>query len=608
MDNIRQRAPSHLQPKLCEGSRRGSVATISYLFVRPFKFLNHGISNIHGAALLLGAAGFLSRLLGILRDRLLTTEFGAGRELDIYYAAFQIPDFLSVVFLLGAASSAILPIFQEYRARDSARAHALVANLFVLFIVAGAGIALATFAAAPALMRYMLPGFSPEDRGLAISLTRIMLLAPILFGMSSILSSVAESFQRFWAYALAPLLYNCGIIFGIVFFVPWLGVWGLGAGVVLGAILHFLIQVRVVRDLGFGPATMLGLMRREYARGQIFFSEGVKRVITLSFPRVLSVSLSQLTLIALIALGSTLMKGSIAVFTLAQNLYFVPIGIFGVSYTVALFPRMSRAYIERDGDKFFHELFIGIRSILFWIVPSAMLFLVLRAHIVRVALGAGQFSWEDTRLTAAALAAMLVALACASLVSLLIKGFYALEHTWLPLVTNIWGSAVSLVAAWWFVRMIASRSPMGEWLLTLFRIQDIAQPEVLGLALGFALGIVLNIVPLYLTLVTLARRKMDSRTRFPFVPLAKIVIAALIAAGAAYLVRVSFSAHLPLITFVQVFVQGMAAGVAGIIVYFAALVILRSQDMYSFWESVRGHLFKIRALPKTWSGEEGQKI
>ena len=233
-----------------------------------------------------------------------------------------------------------------------------------------------------------------------------------------------------------------------------------------------------------------------------------------------------------------------------------------------------------------------------------MLFLVLRAHIVRVALGAGEFSWEDTRLTAATLAAMLMALVCASLVSLLIKGFYALEHTWLPLVTNIWGSAVSLVAAWWFVRMIASRSPMGEWLLALFRIQDIAQPEVLGLALGFALGIVLNIVPLYLTLVTLARRKMDSRARFPFMPLAKIVIAALMAAGAAYLVRVSFSAHLPLITFVQVFVQGMAAGVAGIIVYCAALVILRSQDMYSFWESVRGRLFKIRALPKTWSGED----
>lgn len=580
--------------------------------MRPFKFLNHGISNIHAAALLLGAAGFLSRLLGILRDRLLTTEFGAGRELDIYYAAFQIPDFLSVIFLLGAASSAILPIFQEYRARDSARAHALVANLFALFIVASAFVALVMVAAAPAIMRSILPGFSPEDRDLAVSLTRIMLLAPILFGMSSILSSVAESFQRFWAYALAPLLYNLGIIFGIIFFVPWLGVWGLGFGVMVGAALHFLMQVRVVRDLGFGPVKMLGLVRREYARGQIVLSEGVKRVITLSFPRVLSVSLSQLTLVAFVALGSTLMQGSIAVFTLAQNLYFVPIGIFAVSYTVALFPRMSRAYIDRDGDKFFHELFIGIRSILFWIVPSAVLFLVLRAHIVRVALGAGAFSWEDTRLTAAALAAMLLALCCASLVSLFIKGFYALEHTWLPLVTNIWGSLVSLVSAWWLVRIIASRSPAGEWLLALFRIQDIAKPEVLGLALGFALGIVLNIVPLYLTLAFLARRKMHSRMRFPFVPLAKIVIAALVAAGVAYLVRVSFSASLPLITFVQVLVQGMAAGVAGIIVYFAVLVILRSQDVYSLWESIWRRIFKIGALPsaltKTWSQEEGQKM
>ncbi len=571
--------------------------------MRRFTFLNHGISSIHAAALLLGAAGFLSRLLGMLRDRLLTAKFGAGRELDIYYAAFQIPDFLSVVFLLGAASSAILPIFQEYRKQDHAKAHELIATLFVLFVAAGMVIAAVTFAIAPALMHYLLPGFSPEDRALAASLTRVMLVVPILFGISSILSSVAESFHRFWAYALAPLFYNLGIIVGIIFFVPSLGMWGLGMGVVLGAFLHFLTQVRVVRDLGFSPVKMIGLVWREYMRGRMLLNAGVIRVIALSFPRVISVSLSQLTLMALIAFGSTLASGSIAVFTLAQNLYFVPIGIFGVSYTVALFPRMSRAYIDRDGDRFFDELFIGIRSILFWIIPSAALFLVLRAHIVRVALGAGAFSWEDTRLTAAVLAAMLLALVCASVVSLCVKGFYALENTWLPLVTNICGSLVSLIGAWWLVRLISSRSPAAEALLALFRIQDIAEPEVLGLALGFALGLVVNIIPLYMTLAWLARKKMRSRMRFPFVSLAKILIAALVAAGVAYIVRASFSSTLPLITFMQVLLQGMAAGVVGMVVYFVILIALRSEDVYSFGESFGRRLFKIGTLPKMWSGD-----
>ncbi|MBI2640222.1 MAG: murein biosynthesis integral membrane protein MurJ [Candidatus Sungbacteria bacterium] len=553
---------------------------------------NRQISSIHGAALIIGAAGFLSRVLGLLRDRLLASQFGASRELDIYYAAFQIPDFMTVLFLLGAGSAAILPIFQEYLGEDRKAAEKLISDLFTVFL-AGSGIfALFAFFLAPFLAGIVAPGFSSDELSIVTELTRIMLFAPILFGISGIFTSVVESHQRFFAYALAPILYNVGIISGIVFFVPLFGVLGLAFGVLSGAALHLGTHFVTVKNLGFAPRVSWSGI-----------STGVKKVVALSFPRVLAVSFSQLTIFALVALGSTLAAGSIAVFQFAQNIYFIPIGIFGASYAVVLFPRLSRAYISRDADTFFQELFLGIRSILFWILPSIALFIVLRAHIVRVALGAGAFSWEDTRLTAAVLAVLTVSLFANAIISLLIKGFYALENTWAPLFINIAASLLSVISALFFIRLLGGASPFGDFIATRLRVSDLADIRVLGLSLGLSLGFLVNVLLLYGALKRLTYRRFGERKKMPLRDLGKIVFSSLLAGIAAYLVRVSFSETLPLITFIRVLVQGIAAGGVGILVYFSALFVLRESSARSLWQTVRERMFKIRMLPASWNGE-----
>ncbi len=560
--------------------------------------LYNSISNVHAAALLLGAAGLLSRLLGVLRDRMLAAEFGAGRELDIYYAAFQIPDFLSVIFLLGAASSAIIPVFQEYAARDRESAARLVAVASMIFFGCAAAAAVVAFFAAPAIVPLIAPGFSSEELDSLAILTRIILISPILLGLSGIWGSVNQAFQRFLAFALAPILYNIGIIAGIVFFVPEAGIFGLGAGVVLGALLHCGIEYAVASRLGFSPFRHISI-----STFKAILRDGVRRIAALALPRVLSVSLSQLTLLLLIAFASTFVEGSIAVFTFAQNLYSLPIGIFGVSYAIAIFPRMSEAYIRRDAARFFEELYFGIRTILFWMAPFTALFIVLRAHIVRVALGAGAFSWEDTRLVAAALAALAAAFVAGGLVTFLIRGFYALENTWLPLAVNTIASAATVGAALWIARLFDAATPVGAALSALFRIGDLPHRGVVGLALGFSVILICNVVCLWILLRRLASRRFGFVPPFPFRFVLHIAFATAAAAAAAYVVRVSFSETLPLITFAQVMLQGAVAGLAGFAVYAGVLFSFKNEDIGAVFESVRRRLWSRQALPQNWKEE-----
>jgi len=560
-------------------------------------FLNQGISNVHAAALILGAAGLLSRVLGVLRDRLLAERFGAGRELDIYYAAFQIPDFMSILFMLGAGSAAILPVFQKYLARDQEEGRRLISSITFLFIAGAVLIASLIFFAASSLVALIVPGFDDAEQRLTAELTRILLLSPILLGLSSIFSAVVQSFERFWAYALAPVLYNLGIIAGIIFFVPAGGVLGLGAGVVLGALLHFGIQFIAAKRLGFIPK--FSLKARLWKKPE----KGVAEIMKISFPRVLSISLSQLTILILIAMASTLAAGSIAVFQFAQNLYFLPIGIFAVSYATAIFPRMSRFYLARDAKEFFNEIFSGIRSTLFWIAPSAALFIVLRAHVVRVALGAGHFTWEDTRLTAAILAALSIGMVSGSLIALLLRGFYALEKTWRPLAINIISSLLSVFFAYFLMMVLRTPGATGEIFKSFFRVKDLPHPEVIGLALGYMLGTVINIYFLYTSLINLADKTFGVRFSFPIRPLQKIIAASAAAGLAAYLVRLGFQGIVPLDTFLRVLFQGVVAAVAGIAAYAAALFLLRSEDIYELWQSLERRFLRIGVLPKNWDGE-----
>ena len=564
-----------------------------------------GVASVHAAALMIGAAGLASRLLGILRDRMLAAHFGAGRELDIYYAAFQIPDFLFTLFLLGAASAAIIPVLLEFGQDHESQARAFITELAGIFFVGSLAVVSVAFFLAPVAIRYAAPGFTGSDRALVISLTRIMLASPLFLGLSNILSSVLQARRRFFAYALAAVCYNLGIILGILFFLPRWGLPGLAAGVVLGAALHFAVQVPMFLSLGFGLYAAPSLGKKIFSFSSLL--RPVRRVMALSLPRVIAISASNIADIGLVAIASTLASGSIVVFKFADNLRFVPIGLFGVSFATAAFPALSLAAVRNEAEKFSRIFFGTLRSVLFWIMPASVLVFVLRAQIVRVTLGAGRFDWGDTRLTAALLGMLTVVIIADSLSLLFVRSFYALGNTKKPFLVNSCTAMMTIVLGWAIA--VAFRDPAHpvlEVLVRILHLEGVAGAAVVGVALAAVIGSVGDSVLLFLSLTREMRLRFGTGSELSFDDRRAI----LAICAAAFLSGVVAYGALRVATLVvtldrlsSVFLQGAFSSFAGIIFYAGVLWLLGNREIGDIMSAVRRRIFGVRILPAGWDGE-----
>jgi len=451
------------------------------------------IANIHHAVFWLSSFALLSGVLGLFRDRLLAGIFGASRALDIYYAAFRVPDFVYTMMLFFAASTAIIPFFlsvQEKAGKTSdvssdGGASELFGSLLLFFFIVITALAGLAFLLMPFLIDVLFPGFSSGDRESAVLLSRILLLSPLLLGVSNIFSGITQSFRRFFVYALSPVFYNLGIIFGILVFLPTFGFVGLVWGVVLGAFLHMAIQIPSIVSIGIAPK-----IRK-------FWNPDVKKVIMLSLPRTLGLGSTQIALTVFAALASTLAPGSIAIFNLASNLEFLPVTLIGLSYSVAAFPKLAALSLKRAREHFQDHFSIAFRHIVFWALPASVLILVLRAQIVRVILGSGNFSWTDTRLTAASLFILSLAVVFQSLFLLLTRSFYAEGETWRPLAINIVSVVLSIGAAFWLAGALTPGTALAGYFGGALRISDIPDIRVVALPLGVLVGSAFNFLFLF---------------------------------------------------------------------------------------------------------------
>lgn len=575
------------------------------------RLTSNGVHSINAAALLIGAAGLLSRLMGVLRDRLLAGHFGASRELDIYYAAFQIPDFVFMLFLLGAASAAIIPVFIEIKERFPEEAKIFIGELlgvfFVISLIIGGGAAFF----APKIMYFIAPGFGVSERASAVFLTRIMMISPILLGLSSIVSAVIQCNRRFFAFAVAPIFYNLGIITGIVFFLPWFGVAGLGVGVVLGAALHLVVQIPSFYGIG-NLTSFAPILARYRSLCKTFLgipipyriSDPIARVLQLSFPRVIASSLNQITFLVLVAISSTLASGSISVLQFAYNLHFLPIGIFGVSFAVAAFPSMNEYYIRRDSTSFLATYYGTIRTICFWVLPLSVLFYVLRAQIVRVALGAGKFDWEDTMLTAALLGVMTVSIVAESIIPLFLRVYYALGNTVKPLFINAAVSLATILGAVWFINVFQGMSgAVPRSIASILRIGSLENIAILGIGLAISLGAVLNLVMLSTGIKKeLSRHFGGSEDHkipgYLWGDVGLMGSVALISGGISFWVLRAVNFFVALETFWGVFLQGVVSFSAGLLFYGAVLYVSGNREARQLVETIRKHFAWDEVLPE----------
>lgn len=398
-----------------------------------------GGNGLLSAAAIIAVSGLVSRFLGLLRDRLFADRFGAGSILDAYFVAYRVPDLLYNLLVLGALSAAFLPVVSHYLARgERGRADAFrMANALVTIAVGlltCMSMALALFA--PQLVNLLAPGFDEGRKVLTIQLTRILLLQPILLGVSSIVSGLLLSFHRFFAYAAAPVLYNTGIIVGVLLFVPRMGPIGLAWGVVTGALLHVAVQLPSLMRTGFRFRPRVAVQH-----------EGLATVFRLFVPRLISLAAGQVGALVVTVLGSQLVAGSIAAFTFAENLQSVPIGIVGISMAVAVFPFLASAAARQDQSEFSAVLSRAICLTVFVALPASVFLLLFRAQIVRVVLGTGAFSWEDTRETLTILGILALMVVPQSVLPILARAFFSVHDTKTPMLVSIVAITTNILAA-----------------------------------------------------------------------------------------------------------------------------------------------------------------
>jgi putative peptidoglycan lipid II flippase len=548
---------------------------------RILDFLNKEISGIHQAAYLLGFFAICSQILALVRDKLLAYTFGAAAGLDMYYAAFRIPDFLFVTVGSLVSMSVLVPFLIENLEKGKAEGRKFVNSVFTFFLLAISVSGLVLWVLMPVLVENLFPGFTEEAWTTVTTLSRFMLLSPVFLGISNLFGSLTQSHNRFFIYALSPLFYNLGIIVGIVVLYPLFGLMGLIGGVVLGAILHLLIQVPSAIRIGILPRLTW------HPDWQL-----VKSLARLSLPRTLTLSAGQISTIFLISFASLIAAGSISVFNLSFNIHSVPLSIIGVSYSLAAFPTLSRFFTEGKRSEFLEQMITSARHIIFWSIPFTVLFIVLRAHLVRLVLGAGAFNWTDTRLTAALLALFSISLVFQGLSLLLVRGFYASNKTTVPFFISLFSGAVIVFSAYVFLRCFVLFDTFRFFLEELFRIGDIPGSPVLALALGFSFGSMINGVLLWFFFERLAPGFSRGVKKVLFDAFSASVIMGFIT----YLALQAFSPFFDLDRVVGLLGHSTIAFAFGLISGILTLILLDNREMGEIWSTVHGKFWKVKTL------------
>ncbi len=527
-----------------------------------FAFLRLRQRGVGRAALLLGSAALASRFLGLIRDRIFAAEFGAGDTLDMYFAAFRIPDLIYNILIAGAISAAFIPIFLEEYQKRREYAWNIAANFLNVMAVVLGSLAFLGFIVMPWFVHLIVPGFSEEKREMTVLLSRIMLLSPVFFGISAVFSGVNQSFHRFLPYALAPILYNIGIIFGVLVLVPAWGTVGLAWGVVLGALAHLMIQFPPAIFAGYRFAPIFSVRLYEFIR-----------MVRLMLPRAFGLAAIQINLWVMTAIASLLSVGSVAVFNFANNLQYLPIGIVGISFAVASFPTLSRAASGRKREEFLSTLSLVVRRILFLVLPLAVLMFILRAQIVRVVLGAGLFGWEDTRLTAAVLGIFTIGIVAHSVAPTIYRAFYATQDTLTPVMVSVGGIILNILLSVFFV-FVLLQNGLSEILGQVLDIGDLSNTPLLGLPLAFSLSGIATAFVLFLVFFMRFRGAYQKEIISSFLRLT--FLSALAGMVAFVTLRaILMISPLGLETFMGVLVQGFGAGTIGILSYILGLYALR---------------------------------
>ncbi len=518
------------------------------------------------AAVLVGIAYVLSNLTGLGQRIIVTSRFGTSVEYDAFNAAFRIPDLLFSLLAGGALASAFIPTFTaRLSLAQQALAWRLAAVIAILVFIIMTAVAAAAALLAPFLVRTIIaPGFHDESEvALTVALMRVMLISTVIFGVSGLLMGVLQSNNSFLAPAIAPSLYNIGIIFGAVV-LSGQGIYGVALGVVLGSALHLVIQV---------PALLRILSGRGSAPGRSVFSsrelrDDVRNVVRLMLPRIVGLGAVQVNLIVTVALASGMGEGAVSALNIAFATLILPQAAIAQATATVLFPTISAHAARGEHDEFGAALTRAINVVIALSAPASIGLIMLGQPIIRLLFQRGTFGPQSTAAVAFALMWYGVGLVGHSALEVVTRGFYALHDTLSPVVLSV-ASMVMNVA-------------LSLILAGVFSSQHL--PPYGGLALANSVATALETLILF---ALLARR-------VPELDMQQSLVASLKSALASGVMAAALWAWLSLAGSGNV--AALVAIPAGVAVYFGTAWVLRSDEALFAARIVRTRLARHMPL------------
>lgn len=384
--------------------------------------------NIARAAGVLGSATVLSRVMGMVRDMVVSRLFGAGFATDAFFAAFQIPNMLRRFFAEGALTSAFVPTFSEtYNQQGEDAARELADTCFTLLVLVMAGVTLLGIAFSPLIIRVMFPGFAanPAKVELTIFLNRLMFPYIFFISLVALCMGILNTVRHFFTPAISTVFLNlsmigCALLLADTFQVP---ITALAVGVLLGGVIQLALQLPVLSRKGFPLRPRFG-----------FSHTAVRRIALLMGPSVFGVGVYYLNITVGNILASLLPQGSVSYLYYAQRLFEFPQGIFTVSVAQAVLPTMSRQAAAGEIDELKQSLGFGLRLTLFITVPATFGLLVCATPIFALLFMGGEFTYDKAVQCGQALFYYSLGLSLVALVRVLVPAFYSLKDTRTPVL------------------------------------------------------------------------------------------------------------------------------------------------------------------------------
>ncbi len=457
-------------------------------------FLSKPTKSISIAGWILSFSALVSALLGLVRTRLLLDSYGVSIETDIYNIAFRIPDLIYTLIIGGALSAAFIPIFISHWNKNKKEAWAIADSFLKISFLAVLVLAIILAILMPVIIDVLFSGFSTEEKKLSVELSRIMLLSPMILGISAVFSNILQSMNRFIIYAFCPLFYNIGLIMGIVLFTKWWGIYGLAWGVVFGALLHLLIQVPVVLKTGFS------------------FSKSIKihpaifRVIKLMAPRSFALGIYQINIIAITAIAATISSGSITIFVNSHNIDLLLTGVFGISFATALFPTLSDSYSKKNYQKYLDSFSHVLRGVFFITFPIGLLLFILRFHIIQLIYGVDNVSTADIQLMAAVLGVLSFGAFSYALTPIITRAFYARENTITPVIASVINMILTISISSVLLFLIFPNTDLISSINSFLHLEGLENTEVIALPLAVTIAGIVSLITVFISFLMSDKR------------------------------------------------------------------------------------------------------